>query len=198
MTFETNSIIDIVESSLNKKIEDVKEEDLDNIKYLRVSKIGFDDILNVNIRELNHFKKLEDLSIDCCIIDNSFLDILKSLSTIKKLNFINCDFVDDSTEYFENLSLNELVLNDTIGVSEISFSNINKLAMVNIPVNCSVQNVNTLDISRSSAINIDLDKLDIKTLIINVKQFNDEYLNLPYTVIIKNDFDEIFKVIKHD
>lgn len=198
MIINTESIIDIVESSLNKKITDIDSRDLDNIKYLRVCKTRLGDILNVDFSELKYFINLEELSIEGCMIDYSVLDIIKELLNLQKISFIDCDFVDDPREYFENLYIEELVLNNVIGIEGNLFSNITKLTIVNIPINFNVQNINTFDISHANFSKTNLIELGIENLIINVKQLTEEYLNLPYIVIVKNNFDEIVKVIKHD
>ena len=147
MKLKTNSIVDIVESTINKNINDIQ---------------------------------------------------LDELSNLKKISFIDCDFIDNSQEYFDNLCVEELVLNNVIGLDGILFSNINMLTIINIILNCSVENIKNIDISKNSLLNIDLIKLDINNLIINKKQLTEEYLKLPYNIIIKNEYDEIIQVINHD
>lgn len=198
MKFKTNSIVDIVESTINKNINDIQLDELNIIKNLRVCKIDYNDILDIDLNELRHFKNLEELSIEGCMINHDDLTILKELSNLKKISFIDCDFIDNSQEYFDNLCVEELVLNNVIGLDGILFSNINMLTIINIILNCSVENIKNIDISKNSLLNIDLIKLDINNLIINKKQLTEEYLKLPYNIIIKNEYDEIIQVINHD
>lgn len=198
MKLKTNSIIDIVESTINKNINDIQLDELNIIKNLRVCKIDYNDILDIDLNELRHFKNLEELSIEGCMINHDDLTILKELSNLKKISFIDCDFIDNSQEYFDNLCVEELVLNNVIGLDGILFSNINMLTIINIILNCSVENIKNIDISQNSLLNIDLIKLDINNLIINKKQLTEEYLKLPYNIIIKNEYDEIIQVINHD
>lgn len=198
MKLKTNSIVDIVESTINKNINDIQLDELNIIKNLRVCKIDYNDILDIDLNELRHFKNLEELSIEGCMINHDDLTILKELSNLKKISFIDCDFIDNSQEYFDNLCVEELVLNNVIGLDGILFSNINMLTIINIILNCSVENIKNIDISKNSLLNIDLIKLDINNLIINKKQLTEEYLKLPYNIIIKNEYDEIIQVINHD
>lgn len=198
MKLKTNSIVDIVESTINKNINDIQLYELNIIKNLRVCKIDYNDILDIDLNELRHFKNLEELSIEGCMINHDDLTILKELSNLKKISFIDCDFIDNSQEYFDNLCVEELVLNNVIGLDGILFSNINMLTIINIILNCSVENIKNIDISQNSLLNIDLIKLDINNLIINKKQLTEEYLKLPYNIIIKNEYDEIIQVINHD
>lgn len=198
MKLKTNSIVDIVESTINKNINDIQLDELNIIKNLRVCKIDYNDILDIDLNELRHFKNLEELSIEGCMINHDDLTILKELSNLKKISFIDCDFIDSSQEYFDNLCVEELVLNNVIGLDGILFSNINMLTIINIILNCSVENIKNIDISQNSLLNIDLIKLDINNLIINKKQLTEEYLKLPYNIIIKNEYDEIIQVINHD
>ena len=198
MIINTKSIVDIVESSLNKKITDIDFNDLKSIKYLRICKISFDDILNVDFSELEYFPNIEELSIEGCMIDYSVLDILEKLLNLKKISFIDCDFIDDSKEYFESLDIEELVLNNVIGIEGVLFSNITKLIIVNMPINFNVKNINTLDVSRADISKVNLIEFQIENLIINIKQLTEDYFNFHYIVIIKNEFDEIIKVIKND
>lgn|GEM_PF-4946388 len=198
MKLKTNSIVDIVESTINKNINDIQLDELNIIKNLRVCKIDYNDILDIDLNELRHFNNLEELSIEGCMINHDDLTILKELSNLKKISFIDCDFIDNSQEYFDNLCVEELVLNNVIGLDGILFSNINMLTIINIILNCSVENIKNIDISKNSLLNIDLIKLDINNLIINKKQLTEEYLKLPYNIIIKNEYDEIIQVINHD
>ena len=198
MELRTKSIIDIVESIINKNINDIQLEELDVIKNLRVCKVDYNDILDIDLNELRLFKNLEELSIEGCMISYDDLVILKEISNLKKISFIDCDFIDNPQEYFDNLVIEELVLNNVIGLDDILFSNINLLTIINITLDCSVKNIKSIDISRNSTLKTGLNNLDIDNLIISEKQLSGEDLKLPYSVTIKNEYDEIVKVINHD
>ena len=198
MELKTKSIVDVVEIACNKSIKDIQEKELDNIRYLRVCKTDYNNILNVDFEELRLFKNLEELSIEGCMIGYDVLTILKDITGLKRLNFANCDFIDNPQVYFDNLFLDELVLNEVIGLDDIVFSNINKIIIINSKLSCSVNNVKIIDISRNTTLNTNLANLEISNLIISEKQLNEEYLNLPYTVTVKNGYDEIVRVINHD
>lgn len=198
MELKTKSIVDIVESTMNKHINDIQLEELDTIKYLRVCKIDYNDIQDIDLNELRFFKNLEELSIEGCMISYDDLTIIKDISNLKKISFIDCDFIDSSQEFFDNLSVEELVLNNVIGLDDILFSNINILTVINTTLKCNVKNIKNIDISRNSILKTNLIDLDIDNLIINTKQLNDDYLNLPYSVTVKNEYDEIVKVVNYD
>lgn len=198
MELRTKSIVDIVESIINKNINDIQLEELDVIKNLRVCKIDYNDILDVELSELRLFKKLDELSIEGCMISHNDLNVLKDIYNLKKISFIDCDFIDNSQEYFDNLCVEELVLNNVIGLDDILFSNINILTIINTKLKCNVRRIKNIDISRNSILKTSLIDLDIDNLIINKKQLNENYLNLPYSVTVKNEYDEIVKVINYD
>lgn len=198
MELKTKSIVDIVESTINKSINDIQVDELDIIKYLRICKIYYNEILDVDFSELRFFKNLEELSIEGCMISYDYLNVLKDNCNLKKLNFIDCDFIDNSQEYFDSLCVDELVLNNVIGLDDILFSNINRLTLINTELKCNLKNIKIIDISRNSILKINLIDLDIDNLIINIKQFNDDYLILPYSVTVKNEYDEIVKVVNCD
>ncbi len=198
MNIKTNSIIDIVEVVLNKKIDDITTSDLDNVKYLRLCKNDIGDILTVDSNDLKLFNNLLEISIEGCMVDTLFIDNISRLNTLKKISFINCDFVDECSEFFENLNIESLVLNTVEGLNNITFSNINKLILINCSFNIIVNNIDVLDISRSIDIKIDLNNSYYKKIIINEAHNLNDYLNNSTMITIKNDKDEVVKVINYD
>ena len=74
------------------------------------------------------------------------------------------------------------------------------MSAINTPINAIYFTDFSFDADefQNSLLNIDLIKLDINNLIINKKQLTEEYLKLPYNIIIKNEYDEIIQVINHD
>ena len=114
MMIKTESIIKLLEIILNKKIDEINEEDLEKVTYLRIDKIDIDDILIVDSSDLQYFNNLTELSIENCIIDYKFIEDLKKLKNIKKISFINCEFINNFQDYFDQLVLLELVLNNVI------------------------------------------------------------------------------------
>ena len=195
MNIKTDSIIDIIEVTLNKKIDEVTINDLDYVKYLRVCKNTIDDILTVDSNDLKLFKNLLELSIEGCMIDTLFIDNISKLTNLTKISFINCEFVDDAKDYFENLKIDTLVLNTVLGLNDITFANINKLVLINCDFNIIVNNIDVLDISRSLDIKIDLVNSYFKEIIISSYHTVDNYLNNECKISIKNDYDEVIKVI---
>ena len=195
MNIKTTSIIDIIEMSLNKTFDNITIDDLDKIKYLMINRIDYDDVLDVDSNDLKLFKNLEELSINNCMIDVEFINNIKSLEKLNKISFINCDFVDDASDYFNNLIINELVLDSNLGINNITFSNIHKLVLINCTFNCIINNIDILDITRSKDINIDLEKSNYEELIISREHDIDNYLFIKSKVVIKNEYDEEVKVI---
>lgn len=198
MNIKTESIIDTIEVILNKSIKEVTKDDLNNITYLNISRIGFDDILNVDSSDLLIFKNLSELSIEGCIIDNKFIKDVMSLKKIKKISFIKCDFIDDSNELLKSLEIEELVINNVNGLNNITISDLNKLTFINTTLNCTIKNVKTLDISRSINTNINIEDSNINELIIKEKQLNSKYINLKSKITIIDDYNEVIKVINND
>ena len=62
--------------------------------------------------------------------------------------------------------------------------------------NMKVEYVNNLDISRSEKIAIDFENSDVKKMIINENQLKD--LNYKGNITIKDNYDEIIRVINND
>ena len=195
MNIKTDSIIDIIEITLNKKIDEITINDLDHVEYLRICKNTIDDILTVDSNDLKLFKNLLELSIEGCMIDTLFIDNISRLTSLKKISFINCDFVDDVKDFFENLIIDTLVLNTVEGLNNITFSNINKLVLINCDFNITINNIDVLDISRSLDIKIDLVNSYFKEIVISNYHTVDDYLNRKCKISIKNDYDEVIKVI---
>ena len=198
MNIKTESIIDLVEINLNKKIDDVSIEELDKITYLRICRMKHNEFLTVNFDDLKYFKNLREISIEGCTIDDTVLEEIKKLKFITIISFIKCDFVENSRDFFESISLEQLVLNNISGLDNVNFNNVNNIIIVNCSMNCACNNVNVLDISRALNIKIDIDGSYINEIIINEKQLTDELLKLGCIIKIKNNYDEIVKVIEND
>ena len=109
MNIKTESIIDIVELALNKPIDSITVDELDKVTFLTINRIDYEDVLEVDSNDLKLFHNLEQLSVNNCMVDNEFINNIKSLNKLNKISFINCDFVDDATEYFNNLVVDELL-----------------------------------------------------------------------------------------
>ena len=196
MNIKTESIREFVEIALNKKIYDLQLDELDKITMLRICRTDLNHILNVDSNDLEYFHNLNEIFIEGCTIDEEFTRNLKRLNKLKKITFVSCDFVDEARNYFTNLELDELVLNNVNGLNGVLFSNINFLTFVNCSFNCVVGSVNNLDISRSEKIAIDFENSDVKKIIINENQLKD--LNYKGNITIKDNYDEIIRVINND
>ena len=198
MNIKTESIIDIVELALNKPIDSITVDELDKVTFLTINRIDYEDVLEVDSNDLKLFHNLEQLSVNNCMVDNEFIDNIKSLNKLNKISFINCDFVDDATEYFNNLVVDELILDNNIGINNVTFSNIHNLVLINSSFNCVVNNVDILDITRSVDNNIDLKNSYYKELIISNNHNLDDYLYNKSKIVIKNEYDQEVKVIDND
>lgn len=195
MNIKTESIKELLEISLDKELNDINYDDLNTITYLRINRIDGDNILDVDSSDLELFHNLEEISIENCIIDNKFLTDLEKTKVLNKICFIHCDFVDNVNDYFSNLVTKELVLNDVIGLDGVLLSNIQKITFINCSFGCEINNVNTIDVSLSNE--MDFSGFIVKDLIINEKQ----YLKNNYPkcrIIIKDNYDEVIKVIEND
>ena len=95
------------------------------------------------------------------------------------------------------MSIDELVLNDVIGLNNIVFSNIKKLTFVNMIMNCRVENVLTLDISHSIKTNIDYDNSYVKELIISEEEYIHKMYNNKWKIIVKDNYEEVIQVINN-
>ena len=198
MNIKTESIIDIVELALNKPIDSITVDELDKVTFLTINRIDYEDVLEVDSNDLKLFHNLEQLSVNNCMVDNEFINNIKSLNKLNKISFINCDFVDDATEYFNNLVVDELILDNNIGINNVTFSNIHNLVLINSSFNCVVNNVDILDITRSVDNNIDLKNSYYKELIISNNHNLDDYLYNKSKIVIKNEYDQEVKVIDND
>ncbi len=197
MNIKTDSIIDSIEIALNKKIDGVYINDLDKITYLRISKIDMDQVLFIDISELQYFSNLEEISIEYCMVDINYINEIRNVKNLKKISFIGCDFVDDAKNFFEELSINELVLNNVTGIKNINFSNLKLLTIINCNFAGTV-NVDMLDISRSAEIKLDLDNSSVQKIIVNEIQYMNKYICNDCTIVVKDDHGEVAMVINNE
>ncbi len=197
MKIQTDSIKELLEIMLNKKMDSIDKNDLEKITYLRLCKTDIMGIWNVDSSDLQYFPNIEELMIEKCMVDIKMMEDINRLPKLKKITFLSCDIVDDLKDYFEKMSIDELVLNDVIGLNNIVFSNIKKLTFVNMIMNCRVENVLTLDISHSIKTNIDYDNSYVKELIISEEEYIHKMYNNKWKIIVKDNYEEVIQVINN-
>ena len=200
MNIKTESIKDILESFFNKTIDLITEQDLLKIKSLNIERIDFDgSLLEINYDDLKWFTNLIELRINNCMVNYKLLNNIKKLTNINKISFINCDFIDEPSDFFNNLNLKSLILDNCIGLSNISIKNIQLLIIRNMNFDFALYNIEKLEIFNSDIIGSN--NLDICTLVINVDFYEknkDFFQKQLYSIEIKNNRNEIVKVINND
>lgn len=182
-----NEIRKRIEYLLEKKSDEITEEELNTVKDLNLTNIDYsNEILNTDLGELEKIKNLENLKLNEFEINN---EIIKSLYKCKKL---------------KNLYLNLC----TVSGENIKMNNLNKIFFDH----CIIENWNKIELPNEIYIltgaDINLDKFinaeNIKTLsirganILNIKKIlefkNLEILNLDGSTI---DDENILDMIKN-
>ena len=178
---KTERLLDILESYNNNY------DDVTDVLLNRFDIIG--DIVYVDFNELLNFKNIEKLSLVNFSLGDDLIYLLYKLNNLKSLRLINCDINFDS-ELFNNLKIDDLVLDNTF----INFSVINRkynlVELRNLNINCSDIRCDSLDIS-SSMIDIGSVNFDnIDTLVLSNSQFKNCSIfnsNYPVNITVKDD-----------
>lgn len=198
MKIITQSIKDCLEVQLNKGIEDITDKELENIKILNLNRIDINKILNVYYDELSYFKNLEELNISNCMINNNLMQNIKKLKNLKNLNIYNSDFIDECYIFLTNLNIENLVIDNCLGIKDIAFNNLNKLILKNTNEDIYAKNITSLDISNINNSDNNFYLENIKELIISKKNKNIvNIINVDKIIVIDERLD-IIEVIQHD
>ena len=201
MNISTKSIRDQIEIQLNKSIENVNEDELLNIKTISINQLGYDDEINlINYDEINYFKNLEDLTIFNCMINEKLLNNILQLQNLKKLFIYDSDFIDDIKDDFSKMKLEELTIGNCLGISNLTLENLKSLNIINININSFINNIETLDISRTNNNLKDLNCTNIKNIIISKNNYNtpEDLENINSNISIIDEKNKIIKEIKND
>ena len=105
-----NSLILCLQVQLNKKIEEMTEDDFKMIESLSFDSRCIDGSVNINdFSKIKLFSNLKVINVNNAILSNESLSYF-NLPNIQQINLINCTFVDDVD--FSNISgITELSLN---------------------------------------------------------------------------------------
>ena len=200
MNIITNSIKDNLEVQLNKPIDEITKEDLLKIKNITIDKINYrKKIEDVDYDEILYFTNLEELNIFNCMINKKLMDNILQINTLKILNIYNCDFVDYIDEWFSNIKIEELTISNCLGVSNITLGNLKYLKLTNINLDFLIENVDTLDISKTNTNIDDLKFYNVKKIIISNNNYN-ENTNFSFAgtdIVIIDDKMNIIREIKN-
>ena len=155
MNIYTKSIKDNVEIQLNKSIQDVNENELLNIKVMTLDQLEYDGDVNlVDYDEIMYFINLEELNVFNCMINEKLLNNILKLEKLRILNIYDSDFVDYINDSFSKMNIENLTLNNCLGISINELSNLKYLDIKNINIDFNINNVETLNISNSEIIMI--------------------------------------------
>lgn len=110
---KTESILRTLEGLFYKR-NSFTEQELKRIDTIVINRMDYDgSILDVDFNDLLSFPKLFGLTINGCIIDNTVIEILTKIPTLKKLVLYDCEIIEDIYMQFNSLNLNELTINNT-------------------------------------------------------------------------------------
>ncbi|HOZ88881.1 MAG TPA: hypothetical protein PK737_01420 [Bacilli bacterium] len=118
---------------LNKKAENITEEDLSKIKMVRISNTPNQNEKSNTFSDLKNFGNLEKLVVANTVIKAADISILMSLPSLESLEFEHCAF--ESAGFLSSLKeIKILILNNCI-VADYSFieklSNLTELQILN-------------------------------------------------------------------
>jgi len=198
MNIMTVSIRDDIEIQLNKSIEEVSNNDLLKIKKITLNRLGYgDEVKNVNYNEVSLFKNLEELNVFNCMINEDFVRSIMGLKKIKILKLYNCDFVDYVSRVLNVFDLEELVINNCIGIEDVKIEKLKYLELKNVKMSFPIINVGVLNVSNiNEKINLGVLK-NIGKIIIDEKEYNNykDVSKVCSNVTIVNDRMMIVKEI---
>jgi len=198
MNIMTVSIRDDIEIQLNKSIEEVSNNDLLKIKKITLNRLGYgDEVKNVNYNEVSLFKNLEELNVFNCMINEDFVRSIMGLKKIKILKLYNCDFVDYVSRVLNVFDLEELVINNCIGIEDVKIEKLKYLELKNVKMSFPIINVGVLNVSNiNEKINLGVLK-NIGKIIISEKDYNNykDVSKVCSNVTIVNDRMMIVKEI---
>ena len=200
MNFETISIKKILETTLSKPISEIKKEDLNKITFLSIDRFNSNgELQNVDYKELIIFTNLNHLAFYNCMINKECMIILSYISKLEILEFINCEFVDEVDDFFDNLNINELIIDNTKGLNNIEIKDLKKLVINNSEIDFVVNNIGILDISRSNVKEDFINNIQVNELIINDEFYRTiENNNYPFKITVKDYTDDIVMVIDNE
>ena len=201
MNIYTKSIKDNVEIQLNKSIQDVNENELLNIKVMTLDQLEYDGDVNlVDYDEIMYFINLEELNVFNCMINEKLLNNILKLEKLRILNIYDSDFVDYINDSFSKMNIENLTLNNCLGISIIELNNLKYLDIKNINIDFNINNVETLIISNSKNKLKELNLNNVKNIIISRNNYDNETdLHIfKSNIIIVDDKNEIIKEIKND
>ena len=200
MNIITKSIRDDLEIQLNKSIEDISKSELLKIKNITINRIGFDGkIQEIAYNEILYFENLEELSIFSCMVDNLLMNNILKLKKLRILKVYDSDFVDFINDTFSNLNLEDLIINNCIGLRNVTLSNLKHLDLKNINIDFAIKNVETLNISNTKPNVNTLNLINVKKIIISEESYNKglSFNNINSEIVVINDRMEVVKEIKN-
>ena len=201
MNIYTKSIKDNVEIQLNKSIQDVNENELLNIKVMTLDQLEYDGDVNlVDYDEIMYFINLEELNVFNCMINEKLLNNILKLEKLRILNIYDSDFVDYINDSFSKMNIENLTLNNCLGISINELSNLKYLDIKNINIDFNINNVETLNVSNSKNKLKELNLNNVKNIIISRNNYDNEtdlYI-FKSNIIVVDDKNEIIKENKND
>jgi len=176
----------------------VSNNDLLKIKKITLNRLGYgDEVKNVNYNEVSLFKNLEELNVFNCMINEDFVRSIMGLKKIKILKLYNCDFVDYVSRVLNVFDLEELVINNCIGIEDVKIEKLKYLELKNVKMSFPIINVGVLNVSNiNEKINLGVLK-NIGKIIISEKDYNNykDVSKVCSNVTIVNDRMMIVKEI---
>lgn len=139
---QTQTIIDYIVGSDCDSFNDIKE--------LVVDRFVFGDIVSVSLYDLDNFPNLESLTLSNLVISYDDFMCISRCSKLNKLELHNCEFVDDIEDLFNNLDIDNLVIDNTKFNFNLVNKDFNSITVINTLYNGINGYINSLDISRAS------------------------------------------------
>jgi len=199
MEIITESIKNDVEIQLNKDINEITEDELTGIKQITISRLGFDsEIQAADYDEIKYFENLEELTIFNCMINENLMDHILGLKKLKKLKVYDCDFVDFASNLFDNLQIEELVVSNCLGVTNVALKGLMYLELKNMKMDCLIKNIGILNIANIGS-ELLLGKLEnVKKVIISEEDYNRDkrIVDLPFEIVVIDERMNIVEEIK--
>ena len=132
MEIKDKTIKTYLETVINKKIEEIEENDLEEIKVIGYTgEMNDEDNYRINLSDLYLFKNIEEINISNALITLEDIALIMN-NNIKRVNFRKCTMDDDNSlkilTNIEELSLDNCYNNDYSFLTYMN--NLKKLAII--------------------------------------------------------------------
>ncbi len=168
INLKTKYIVDYISIVLNKKSENIDNDDLKSIKSIMLNSTDIaGEHQQTFIEDLEFLPNLEEIDILNIIITDETIKYISMLEKLKSINFYNCEFSAQiknmcNLKKIEKLKFNTTKPNDISSINNLcllkSFGLVN-LTIIDLSFIKELINLEEIDFSNSKILDIDIENL---------------------------------------